>query len=134
MAGKSKIEFYGSTELLKKLEEAGGNVEEAIITAIRKSAVKPSNEMLGFIRQHKRSGRTEESFTEEIKSKDGVITAEFGFRVRKGGLPALFHNLGTPRKAPPASWFIDNAVDNSIDEIIAEQNRALLESFRSLTN
>ena len=134
MAGKSKIEFFGSTELLKKLEEAGGNVEEAIITAIRKSAVKPSNEMLGFIRQHKHSGRTEDSFTEEIKSKDGVITAEFGFSVRKGGLPALFHNLGTPRKAPPASWFIDNAVESNIDEIIAEQNKALLESFRELTN
>lgn len=134
MAGKSKIGFYGSSEILKKLEEAGANVEEEIIKAIRKSAVKPSNEMLGFIRQHKRSGRTEDSFVEEIKSKDGVITAEFGFSVRKGGLPALFHNLGTPRKAPPASWFIDNAVESNIDEIIAEQNKALLESFRGLTN
>ena len=134
MAGKSKIEFFGSTELLKKLEEAGGNVEEAIITAIRKSAVKPSNEMLGFIRQHKHSGRTEDSFTEEIKSKDGVITAEFGFSVRKGGLAAIFHECGTPRKAPPASYFISNAIDNNIDEIIKEQNEALMKSFRSLTN
>lgn len=134
MAGKSKIEFYGSAELLKKLEEAGGNVEEAIITAIRKSAVKPSNEMLGFIRQHKHSGRTEDSFTEEIKSKDGVITAEFGFSVRKGGLAAIFHEYGTPRKAPPASYFISNAIDNNIDEIIKEQNEALMKSFRSLTN
>lgn len=134
MAGKSKIEFYGSTELLKKLEEAGGNVEEAIITAIRKSAVKPSNEMLGFIRQHRHSGRTEDSFTEEIKSKDGVITAEFGFSVRKGGLAAIFHECGTPRRAPAASFFISNAVDNNIDEIIKEQNEALMKSFRSLTN
>lgn len=133
MAGKSKIEFFGSAELLKKLEEAGGNVEEAIITAIRKSAVKPSNEMMSFIRQHKRSGRTEDSFVEEIKSKDGVISAEFGFSVRKGGLPALFFETGTPRQAPPAYFFISNAVDNSIDEIIAEQNKALMESFRELT-
>ena len=134
MAGKSKIEFFGSAELLKKLEEAGGNVEEAIITAIRKSAVKPSNEMLGFIRQHKHSGRTEDSFTEEIKSKDGVITAEFGFSVRKGGLAAIFWNVGTPRKAPPASYFISNAIDNNIDEIIKEQNESLMKSFRSLAN
>lgn len=130
---KSKIEFYGSSEILKQLEQVGANVEEEIIKAIRKSAVKPSNEMLSYIRRHRRSGRTENSFTEEIKSKDGVISAEFGFSVRKGGLPALFHNLGTPRKAPPASWFIDNAVENSIDEIIAEQNKALMESFRELT-
>lgn len=133
MAQKTKIEFFGDVELLKKLEEAGKDIESVIITAIRKSAVKPSNEMLSYIRRHRRSGRTENSFTEEIKSKDGVVTAEFGFSVRKGGLPALFHNLGTPRKAPPASWFIDNAVESNIDEIIAEQNKALLESFRSLT-
>jgi len=134
MAGKSKIEFFGSAELLKKLEEAGGNVEEAIITAIRKSAVKPSNEMLGFIRQHKHSGRTEDSFTEEIKSKDGVIEASFGFSVRKGGLAAIFHEYGTPRRAPAASFFISNAIDNSIDSIIEEQNKALMESFKNLTN
>ena len=133
MAGKSKIEFFGSTELLKKLEEAGGNVEEAITTAIRKSAVKPSNEMLGFIRGHKRSGRTEDSFTEEIKSKDGVITAEFGFSVRKGGLAAIFWNVGTIRQAPKAHWFIDNAVENNIDEIIKAQNDALMRSFKDLT-
>lgn len=134
MSGKATIGFYGDVEFLKKLESAGANVEDEIIKAIRKSAVKPSNEMLGFIRQHRRSGKTEDSWHEEIKSKDGIITAEFGFSIRKGGLPALFHNVGTPRRAPEASWFIDNAVDNSIDEIIAEQNRALLESFRSLTN
>lgn len=130
---KSKIEFYGSSEIIKQLESAGADVEKEIINAIRKSAVKPSNEMLGFIRQHKRSGRTEDSFTEEIKSKDGVITAEFGFSVRKGGLASIFFETGTPRQAPPAYFFISNAVDNSIDEIIAEQNKALLESFRSLT-
>ena len=134
MAGKSKIEFFGSAEILKKLEEAGADIEKEIVSAIRKSAVKPSNEMLGFIRQHRRSGRTEDSFTEEIKSKDGVITAEFGFSVRKGGLAAIFHECGTPRRAPAASFFISNAVDNSIDEIIAEQNKALLESFKNLTN
>ena len=131
---KSKIEFYGSSEIIKQLESAGADVEKEIINAIRKSAVKPSNEMLGFIRQHKRSGRTEDSFTEEIKSKDGIITAEFGFSVRKGGLAAIFHEYGTPRKAPPASYFISNAIDNNIDEIIAEQNKALLNSFKSLTN
>lgn len=133
MAGKSKIEFYGDAELLKKLENAGKNIEEEIVNAIRKSAVKPSNEMLSYIRRHRRSGRTENSFIEEVKSKDGVVTAEFGFSVRKGGLAAIFHECGTPRKAPPASYFVSNAVDNNLDSIIEEQNKALMESFKNLT-
>lgn len=134
MANKAKIDFYGSDELLKKIEEAGGNVEEEIIKAIRKSAEKPSNEMISFIRKHKRTGRTEESFTEEIKSKNGVITAEFGFSVRNGGIASIFWEYGTPRKAPDAHFFISNAIDKNIDEIIATQQEALLNSFRSLTN
>lgn len=131
---KSNIEFFGDVELLKKLEEAGKNVEEEIIKALRVSTQKPQDEMLSFIRKRKRSGRTEESFGEKIVNKNGVITAEIGFSVRKGGLASIFWNVGTPRNAPPAHWFIDNAVEKNIDEIIAEQNRALLRSFRELTN
>ena len=134
MGNKSKIEFFGAAELLKQIEKAGGNVEQEIISAIRKSAEKPSNEMLSFIRQHRRSGRTENSWQEEIKSKDDVITAEIGFSVRKGGLPAIFHNVGTPRKAPAASYFVDKAVESNIDEIIKAQNEALRKAFENLVD
>ena len=133
MSGKTNIEFFGDTELIKKLEEAGANVEQEIIAAIRKSAKKPSDEMQSFIRGHKRTGKTEDSFVEEVKSKNGVIEASFGFSVRKGGLPAIFFETGTPRKAPPAYFFISDAVDNNIDEIIKTQNEALMNSFRQLT-
>lgn len=131
---KAKIEFYGAPELLKKIEEAGGKVEDEIIKAIRKSSEKPSEEMQSFIRKHKRTGRTEQSWTETIKSKDGVITAELGFSIRKGGMGALFHEIGTIRKAPPASYFISNAIEHSIDYIIEEQNKALQEAFKDLIN
>lgn len=131
---KGKIEFYGDAEILRKLEEVGANVEEAITTAIRKSAEKPADEMLSYIRKHRRSGRTENSWTESIKSKDGVITAEIGFSVRKGGLAAIFHNVGTPRKAPPASWFIDNAIERNLDAIIEAQNTAIRKLFQEVTN
>ena len=131
---KAKIEFYGSAEILKKIEEAGGRVEDEIIKAIRKSSERPSEEMQSFIRKHKRTGRTEQSWTETIKSKDGVITAELGFSIRKGGMGALFWNVGTPRKAHPATFFVDNAIEKNIDKIIEEQNKALQEAFKDLTN
>lgn len=127
-----KLNYLGSTELLKQIEAAGGSVEDAVIAAIRKSAEKPSEEMQSFIRKHKRTGQTERSWTEEIKNRDGIITGEFGFSIKKGGLPALFWNVGTPRKAPAATYFIDNALENNIDEIIEAQNTAIREVFSAL--
>jgi hypothetical protein len=133
MSNKAKIEFYGDEELLKKLEKAGANVEQEIIKAIQFSARKPSEEMLSFMRKHKRRKvGTLESWTETIKNKKGVINAEFGFSVRKGGLASIFWNYGTPRKAPSAHWFVDNAIDKNIDEIIEAQNVALRNAFKGL--
>lgn len=132
MSNKANIEFYGSEDLIRKLEEAGANVEQEIIKALRVSAQKPSDEMQSFIRGHKRSGRTENSWKEEIETKKGIITAELGFSVRAGGLPAIFWNVGTPRNAPPAHFFVDNAIEQNIDEIIKDQNEALLKAFNEL--
>ena len=128
---KSTIGFQGDVELLKKLEEAGANVEQEIIKAIQSSARKPSDEMLTFMRKHKRRKvGTLESWEETIKSKKGVVNAEFGFSVRKGGLASIFWNYGTPRQAPSAHWFIDNAIEKNIDEIIEAQNVALRKAFK----
>ena len=136
--GKSKIEFFGTSELLKKIEKAGGNVEKACEEALRRSVEKPKQEMLDFIRTlpfetkhgHHPTGQTESSFTEEIKTENGKIFCEVGFSIRKGGLAALFLNLGTPKIRP--SFFIENAIDHNIDQIKADQLRALNEAFREL--
>lgn len=130
MGGKAKIDFYGTSELLQKLEKAGGNVEKAIVNALKKSAEKPKAEMLEYIRQHKLSGATEESFTEEIKSEGDKIYMKVGFDIKKGGLPAVFLNYGTPRIAP--SFFVDNAIENNIDEIKRVQLEALNNAFKEL--
>lgn len=130
---KANIGFYGDVELLKRLEEAGQNVEQLIINAIQQSARKPSEEMQSFMRKHKRRKvGTLESWEETIKNKKGVINAEFGFSVRKGGLAAIFWNYGTPRNAPSAHWFVDNAIEKNIDEIIEAQNVALRKAFKEV--
>lgn len=127
---KSRIEFFGTSELLKKIEAAGGNVEKACMDALKASVQKPKEEMLQYIRQHHLSGQTEESFVEEIKQENGKIYCEVGFSIREGGLAALFLNLGTPKIKP--SFFIDNAVDHNIDEIKKAQIEALNKAFREL--
>lgn len=131
--GKSRIEFFGTSELLKKIEKAGGNVEKACEDALRKSVQKPKAEMLEYLtnKPHPYStGQTKDSFTEEIKTENGKIYCEVGFSIRKGGLAALFLNLGTPKIKP--SFFVDNAIDHNIDEIKRVQLEALKEAFREL--
>lgn len=128
--GKSKIEFFGTSEILKKIEAAGGNVEQTCMDALKKSAEIPKKEMLDFIRAHKLTGVTENSFVDEIRQDGNKIYLELGFSIRKGGIAALFLNLGTPKIKP--TWFIDNAVDHNIDTIKKAQIDALKEAFRGL--
>lgn len=128
--GRGKIEFFGTSELLKKLEAAGANVEQCVIDALQKSVEKPKAEMLDYIRQHRQSGATEESFTTEIKKEGDKVFLKVGFDIKKGGLPAVFLNYGTPRIQP--SFFIDKAIDDHIDEIKQAQLEALNDAFKGL--
>lgn len=127
---RNRIDFYGSSELLKKLEKAGANVEKLVVDALQKSVEKPKAEMLDFIRQHKLTGETENSFTTEIKQEGDKVYLKLGFDIKNGGLPAVFLNYGTP-KIPP-SFFIDNAIENNVDEIKRVQLEALNEAFKEL--
>lgn len=138
MGGKARIDFYGSSELLKKLERAGANVEKCIVDALQKSVEKPKNEMLDFIRTlpfetmhgHHPTGQTEDSFVTELKQEKGQIFLKVGFDIKKGGIAAIFLNYGTPKIAP--SFFIDNAVEHNIDEIKRAQIDALNKAFEEL--
>lgn len=129
MAGKTRVEFYGGADLLQRLEKAGADLEKEIVNAIKRGNEKPKKEMLSFIQAHRATGVTEESWVEEIeRENDGVIFSRIGFSVRKGGIASIFLNLGGLRNPP--TYFIDKAVENNIDEIKREQERALREAFK----
>lgn len=91
----------------------------------------PADEMLAFIRQHHYSGRTESSFefSDPVIKKNSVV-AELGFKVSKGGLPAIFLNLGGLHNQP--YFFIQKAVDNNIDKIKNIQVEALREVIKNV--
>lgn len=129
--GKTSIEVYGIGDLLKKIEKADGNLEDAITKSVMKSIELPKADMLTYIKQHHRSGKTEDSFTVyPMEWKDGVGTVRLGFSIKKDGLPAIFLNVGTPKIKP--SFFIDNAVDNNIDEIHRIHRDTLEEILKEL--
>lgn len=132
MANKARVEFYGSSELIKKLEKAGANIEKEIINALHKSIQKPKEEMISFMQSKpkNKTGKTVSSWVEEIKSENGQIIMEAGFSTRKGGIASIFWNLGTPYRSP--TFFVDKAVENNVDEIKRIQEEALKNAFREL--
>lgn len=132
MSNKAKIEFFGTTELLKKLEKAGANLEKEIANALSRSIQKPKDDMINFMQttpEHK-TGGTVNSWTETIEEKDGVIYMEAGFSTRKGGIASIFWNLGTPYRTP--TFFVDKAVEENVDEIKRIQEEALRAAFKEL--
>ena len=132
MANKARVEFYGTADLIKKLEKAGANVEKQIVNALEKSIQKPKEEMISFMetKPKNKTGRTVSSWVEEIKSENGQIFMEAGFSTRKGGIASIFWNLGTPYRKP--TFFVDKSVENNVDEIKQIQLETLKKAFKEL--
>lgn len=125
------MDFYGSSELLKKIDRAGGNVEDAISRAVARSMDAPKKDMLEFIKKHHVSGATEESFGETpFEWKNGVLKYAVGFNIKKGGIAALFLDVGTPTM--DAHFFIHNARYKNLTKIRDAQEAALKEIFKEL--
>ena len=130
---KAGFTITGVDDILKKIEKANGNVENAVKTALEKSAELPANQMLAYIRQHRHSGDTEQSFVKEFESiGNGKLKCNVGFKIDKThhGLPAIFLNVGSPTNE--ASFFIDHAVDDNLDKIHDIQVEALNDILKEL--
>lgn len=130
---KASFTITGVSEILKKIEKAKGNVNKAVEKAIEKSAEIPAKDMLNFIKQHRDSGATEESFVKEVEvDKDGNIICYVGFKIDKthNGLAAIFLNVGGQFTEP--TFFIDNAVENNLDKIHEVQQEVLNDILKEL--
>ena len=125
-----RIDYYGTDEIVQKLDRLGVDVSQALKTALLKSAEKPAQEMRDFIAtNHRRTKTTENSLivkTEEDED-NGKLFVRVGFNLNKEdgkpGLPALFLNYGTPTQEP--TFFIDKIIENDIDEIKRIQQETL---------
>lgn len=130
----ARIDYYGTDEIIKKLEMLGANVEEELEKALIASAEKPKQEMYDFIaKNHHRTGDTEKSFMETIEYDEstGKVFLEIGFNLKgkKNGLPTLYLNYGTPMIQP--TFFIDKAIENNIDEIKKIQEETLEKALKN---
>lgn len=125
------LEFYGASELIKKIEAAGGNVEDAISQAVARSMESPKNDLQAFMTSHHLTGVTEKSWGETpIKWENGKLEYAVGFNLKKGGIGALYLDVGKPNQTP--TYFIHNTVMRNLTKIRDAQQQALLEIFKEL--
>ena len=127
------IEMYGVSDLLKKIESANGNVEEAVKRAVDKSLEIVGSDMQNFMAGHKQTGDTMESY-EQVPAKagkNGLIEATAGYNAKKGGLPAIFLDVGTPKMKP--YFYRYYAVENNRKRIEDIQRETLNDILKELT-
>lgn len=126
------IEMYGVSELLKNIEKAGGNVDEAVKKAVDNSLELVGMKMQLFMMEHRLTGDTKESF-EHIRAsiKGNKVEAMVGYDIENGGLPAIFLDVGTPKQKP--YFYRYYAVENSRQQIEEIQRTTLEEILGGLS-
>lgn len=125
------IEMYGMQDLLKKIEKAGGNVNEAIKKCVDNSLEQVGLKMQLFMMEHRDTGDTYKSYMEQKgEIKNNIVTGRVAYDIKKGGLPAIFLDVGTPKQKP--YFFRYYAIENSRPQIEQIQRETLNEILRGL--
>lgn len=128
---KNIVEMHGFSELLQNIEKAGGNVDAAVQKCVNRSLEIVGRNMQNFMSGHVATGDTKESYDIiPATVKNGKVSALVGYDVDKGGLPAIFLDVGTPKQKP--HFFRYYAVENSSAEIKRIQGETLNEILRGL--
>lgn len=125
------VEMYGVSELLQKIEKAGGKVDVAVQKAVNNSLEQVGMKMQLFMLGHKQTGETYASYEQVMASMKGnKVEAIVGYNVKNGGLPAIFLEVGTPKQKP--HFFRYYAVENSSKQIAEIQRNTLNEILEGL--
>lgn len=125
------VEMYGVSDLLNSIEKAGGKVDEAVKKAVDKSLQVVGADMQNFMSGHKDTGETYESYEQTpAKAKGNKVEANAGYNIAKGGLPAIFLDVGTPKQKP--HFYRYYAVENNRKRIEEIQRATLNEILEGL--
>lgn len=125
------VEITGMSELLQKIEKAGGNVNQACAKAVDNCLELVGMHMQLFMAEHKQTGDTYDSYEQVMASiKDNKVNAMVGYNIKNGGLPAIFLDVGTPKIKP--YFFRYYAVENNQKEIQRIQRETLNDILKEL--
>lgn len=128
---KGGFELYGVSDLLKKIEKMGGNVDNACKKAVDESLKIVGEDMQNFMSGHKDTGDTMASYEQlPAEVKDGRIEAVVGYNAKIGGLPSIFLDVGTPKQK--GYFYRYYAVNNNAAKLKEIQHKTLNEILRGL--
>lgn len=137
----SMISISGVSDLLKKIEKAQGRVDEAVMKATDASLEVIGKEAQRLMRPlspgKSGTGDTYRSFEQRSAKMNGnFVQASVGYDVDKGGLPAIFLDVGwtgTPKREPKKGHFWRYyAVENTRSQVNEAQKKALKEILEGL--
>lgn len=129
---KNIVEMYGVSDLLKRIEATGGKVDEAVKKAVDESLKIVGADMQSFMEKHIHSGDTFDSYEQiDAAIKGNSVEAMVGYNSKKGGLPAIFLDVGTPKQKP--YFFRYYAVEKNRKRIEEIQRATLEEILRGLS-
>lgn len=135
----SMVSIHGVSELLKKIEKAQGSVDSAAKKATDASLAVIGNEaqrlMSPLSPGEAGTGDTYRSYEQQPATMNGkFVQAEVGYNIDKGGLPAIFLDVGwtgTPKREPKKGHFWRYyAVENTRKQVIEAQKQALNEILK----
>lgn len=138
-SGKVQMEVLGVKELLVKLDKLGVKLKPALLNTMYISTKPIAEQMQREMSKHTipngkgwSTGATYKSFVnEEVKTKgNNNIEWKIGYSVKKGGLAAIFWNVGGAHINP--TYFIDRAADDNLDKVIKKQREMLEERLKEL--
>jgi hypothetical protein len=135
------VSIHGVSDLLKKIEKAQGRVDVAVMKATDASLAVIGKEAQRLMRPlspgESGTGDTYRSFEQHPAVMNGkFVQASLGYNVDKGGLPAIFLDVGwtgSPKRAPKKGHFWRYyAVENTRSQVNEAQKKALNEILEGL--
>ena len=125
------VDMYGVDDLLKKIEKAGGKVDEAVKKAVDNSLEYVGMQMQLFMLGHRQTGDTYSSYEQIMaRVKKDKVEAMVGYNIEEGGLPAIFLDVGSPKQEP--YFYRYYAVENSRQQLQEIQRATLNEILEGL--
>ena len=125
------LEITGVSELLKKIEKAKGDAVPAVAEMAKKSLEVIGENTNQFMQGHKLTGDTLESYEMHARIEGDTVKGVVGYDVKKGGLPAIFLDVGTPTQK--GYFWKYYAVENTrkqVEQIQQETLKKILEGLR----
>ena len=117
--------------------EHTGKTEESLIDPSETKFIWGKNAKKKFVGKNKSGKKGFSAGSVQVISEEDVLYFEYGFDAKKNGMPAMYLDVGTPKRTPKRgvikpSYFIYYSVENNMKQIHDIQRQELEKIVESL--